>query len=251
MEKLKEEIIKELKNAILDSETRILSKIELVNEKVKKLEEENKELRGRVEYLERGSKKKNLVAFGLVENREEVNPDNVCNKLNKLLDINIKSSDIGDLNLIGGNSGKEPLRIEFVSKFSKVNVLSNCKKLKGKKITITQDLTKLQQARNKILRDHLKQIRSVSQDNCYIKGEKLYRNNKVYTVEDIIEIGEDFIQQSNSAPQIPTADENLEVEEKTLSERRQQERHLRERKPSNSEAIKHQKNSALNRVPKK
>lgn len=215
MEKLKEEIIKELKNAILDSETRILSKIELVNGKVKKLEEENKELRGRVEYLERGSKKKNLVAFGLVENREEVNPDNVCNK------------------------------------FSKVNVLSNCKKLKGKKITITQDLTKLQQARNKILRDHLKQIRSVSQDNCYIKGEKLYRNNKVYTVEDIIEIGEDFIQQSNSAPQIPTADENLEVEEKTLSERRQQERHLRERKPSNSEAIKHQKNSALNRVPKK
>ncbi|CAH1113567.1 unnamed protein product [Psylliodes chrysocephalus] len=133
MEKLKEDIIKELKNAISASESRILQKNDLVNEKIKELEEENKTLKETVEYLHQTVKKKNLFVSGLVS---------------------------------------QPRR-------------TNCKKLKGTNITITSNLTKAQQERNKILAKRLKEIRKQTKDRCYIKGEKLYIYNKAYTVKDI------------------------------------------------------------------
>lgn len=194
MDKIKNDIIMELKNVIAASETRILSKIETINEKAIRLEEENTELKGKVEYMERQLKKNNLVAFGLVKKPEEVAVDNICNKLNALLELNITTNDISDLYLIGGTTGKEPLKIELTSKFTKVNILRNCIKLKGKNITIAHDLTRSQQEKNKVLVKHLKEIRSKGRDKCYIKGEKLYINNKPYTAEEITkkeeEIGE-------------------------------------------------------------
>ncbi|CAH1115487.1 unnamed protein product [Psylliodes chrysocephalus] len=157
MEKLKEDIIEELKNAISASECRILQKIDLVNEKIKELEEENKTLKETVEHVHQTVKKK----FYLF--------------------LDVKESDISDLYLIG----RGPLKIELTTKFTKVNILRNCKKLKGTNITITSDLIKAQQERNKILAKRLKEIRKQTKDRCYIKGEKLYINIKAYTVEDI------------------------------------------------------------------
>ncbi|CAH1112558.1 unnamed protein product [Psylliodes chrysocephalus] len=108
---------------------------------------------------------------------------------------------------------RSPIKVECVSTFTKIDVLKNTKKLKGTNITISPDLTKTQQERNKIFRNHLRGIRQTTQDHCYMKGEKLYRNSTAYSVEDIIQIEESYnsivIQQSNSAPQTPTRENNL------------------------------------------
>ncbi|CAG9815609.1 unnamed protein product [Phaedon cochleariae] len=54
----------------------------------------------------------------------------------------------------------------------------------------SEDQYSIQQERNKILRRHLKETKEKSDDRCYIRGEKLYINNRAYTVEDILELEE-------------------------------------------------------------
>lgn len=40
------------------------------------------------------------------------------------------------------------------------------------------------------MKRHLKEIRTTSIDRCYIDGEILYGNNRIYRIEDILEIEE-------------------------------------------------------------
>lgn len=191
MEDLKNEILnskKELQQSIQTSEDNITLKIEtILNEKIRKLERENSELKEKIEQLERNSKSNNIVIFGLPVEENQISAERVRNKLNSLLGININKQDINNIYKIG-KTDKSPIKVEFISTLSKITVLQNKKKLKGTKISIVPDLTKLQLERNKILSRHLKDIRSTSSDNCYIKGETLIRNNIPYTVEDILAI---------------------------------------------------------------
>ncbi|CAG9822919.1 unnamed protein product [Phaedon cochleariae] len=219
MEKLYEEIVnskKEIKNAIEASEVRLLMKIETFSEKIKKLEKENTELKEKIETLERNGKKNNIVVFGLTKKFEDLSVDNICNQLNKILDVEINISDINNLYRLG-KAENSPIKIEFLSTFTKINILRNCKKLKGTNITISADLTKTQQERIKILRNFLTKLRSTGENRCYIKGERLYSNNTVYTVEDILEIEQssESSQVINSAPQTPSRPDFLL---KTVSE---------------------------------
>ncbi|CAH1114790.1 unnamed protein product [Psylliodes chrysocephalus] len=180
MEQLRDDLIQienRIRNAIEASEVKILMKLELVNEKVKKLEKENLELQHKIELLERNSKKTTSYYFYQL-----------------------------------GKLERSPIKVEFVSTFTKIDILRNIKKLKGTNTTISPDLTKTQQERNKILRNHLRGIRQTTQDHCYIKGEK-HRNNTAYRVEDTIQMEGSYnsivIQQSNSAPQTPARENNL------------------------------------------
>ncbi|CAH1101270.1 unnamed protein product [Psylliodes chrysocephalus] len=118
------EIVQELKSAICASEARILLKIENYNERIKTFEFENTGLKRSIENLERNLKKNNLVIFGLNLTPEEVSVQNKCNKLNTILETNLNSSVISDLYLLGGNTGKEPIKLELLSRFTKFEILS-------------------------------------------------------------------------------------------------------------------------------
>lgn len=192
MEKLFEELVlvkQELKSAIEASEVRLQLKIESYNGKIRNLEKENQNLRRKVEILERNTKKNNIVVFGLHKGKEEFSVDNICNKLNSHLGVRITRADINDTYLLG-RSQNCPVKVEFISNLTKINVLRNCNKLKGTGVTISADLTKVQQQNHKILRSYLKKLRETGEEGCYIKGEKLYRNNIGYTAEEILEIEE-------------------------------------------------------------
>ncbi|CAH1113877.1 unnamed protein product [Psylliodes chrysocephalus] len=155
--------------------------------------------------------KNNVVIFGIKPTLKELSVENICNYLNSVLGLQRKRSDIIHFYQLE-KLERSPIKVEFVSTFTKIDVLRNTKKLKGINITISPDLTKSQQKRNKILRNHLLEIRQTTQDHCYIKGEKLYRNNTAYSVEDI-QIEDSYnsivIQQSNSAPQTPARENHL------------------------------------------
>lgn len=209
MEKLHEELIaskQEIKNAIAATEVRLLLKIETFSEKIKNLEKENTELKQRIEILDRNNRKNNIVVYGLVKTREEISVENLCNQLNSKLDVGITKADISNSYPLG-KANNCPIKIELVSTLTKINILQNCKKLKGTNITISADLTKEQQKSNKILRTYLKQLRETGEGRCYIKGEKLYRNNVGYTAEEILEIESTELPNSpklSSAPESPS-----------------------------------------------
>lgn len=203
---LKEEIVKskkEIKSAIEASEVKLLLKIEELNHRVNDLEIENNNLTNKIETLEIISKKNNIIIFGL--DKPDLSPTLICEKLKGLLKIDVKLSDLNNVYPLK-TTGRKSLKVEFISYSKKLEVFKNCKNLKGTGIGISNDLTYKQRQENKILRSFLNRARQNNpEDRTFIKGNKLYINNKAYTVEELEEnvkshSGERKI---NSAPSTP------------------------------------------------
>lgn len=216
---LKEEITrnrKEIKSAIEASESKLLLKIEELNHRINQLESENSTLSEKVEVLEKITKKNNIIVYGL-ENLEDISPTSICRQLKNLLDVQISEADFNNIYRLK-TQGKKPLKIEFISYFKKVEVLRNCNKLKNSGVTITNDFTYKQRCYNKILRNHLNKARENPSNQSYIKGNKLYINNRGYTVEELEENEQSHTEDRtvNSAPSTPTI-RNLGRELQNLS----------------------------------
>lgn len=211
---LKEEIIKnrrEIKSAIEASESKLLLKIEELNHRVTNLEIENSNLTNKIEALEVVTKKNNIIIFGL-ENSEESSPSSVCRELKNLLDVEVHVSDLNNAYRLR-TQGKNPLKVEFVSYLKKLEVLKHCKNLKGSGVAISNDLTYKQRCHNKILRNHLNKAREDSSVKSYIKGNKLYINNRAYTVEELEDKENSITEERkiSSAPSTPSI-RNIEQE---------------------------------------
>ncbi|KAJ8954845.1 hypothetical protein NQ318_023408 [Aromia moschata] len=145
------EIIKsrnELKHSIEANEARLLLKIEAANNQIAALEKENRELKKRIEQIENLNRKKNRILFGL-EEQTDIIPQFICQKLNSLLDIDLCESNISNLYPIG-KSETPPIKVEFSSYSKKNLVIKNCHKLKGKNISIANDLSVKQREDNKL-----------------------------------------------------------------------------------------------------
>ncbi|KAG5885364.1 hypothetical protein JTB14_035168 [Gonioctena quinquepunctata] len=106
----------------------------------------------------------------------------VQNWKEKELKVNIKLDDVNNAYKLGKDA-TSPIVIEFVSFFKKLTIFQNKTKLRElneKGISITNDMSKEDREKQKILRKHLKQ-------NCVanIKGFTLYINNKPHSVEKL------------------------------------------------------------------
>lgn len=210
---IREEISKtgsEIKNCIEASEARLLLRIEQLKSTVTKLETENVELKGEVEFLKRAQNKKNILIFGLKKKREEVTAGNLCKDLRDLLGVELKDSDFGDIHPLG-KSENCPIKIEFNSNPKKREVLKNCNKLKGKNISIANDLTLRQRQGIKLLRKHLLLARQEGKyEDCYIKGNRLFVDGIAYGIEDL-EKEESPEPKHNSAPPTPTVEATRKI----------------------------------------
>lgn len=197
----------ELKLFIEASETRVLMKLEEFNEKVKKLETEKQYLLSKVETLEREIKKNSVLIYGL-ELEETNTTQNICDNLSQLLEINLSPVDIKDCFLLS-SIPKKPVKVDFISNLKKKEVFSNCRKLKGTGIGIANDLTYKQRQEHKILRHHLNIARQ-NKKRSHIKGNKLYIESEVFTVELLSNPNNRKI---NSEPSTPTIQRNSIEEE--------------------------------------
>lgn len=172
----------ELKHCIEASEIRVRMKIEELNEKIKTLENENIQLKNKLEFLERDQKKNNILVYGL-ELAEDFTVDDVCEILSQSLEVSISHFDINDLYIL--SIPKNPIKIELISNLKKREIFNNCKKLKGTTIGISGDLTYRQRQDNKLLRHHLGKARENKTQKSFIKGNKLYVGDKEYTIESL------------------------------------------------------------------
>lgn len=219
IKQLQEEIVrnrKEIKSAIEASETRLLLKIEELKQKVSSLEIENKILKNKTEILDRNSRKNNIIIFGLKDS-EGNTANKISKKIGELLGVDVKETDINNFYRLD-KSAKPPIKVEFLSYLKKTEILKKCKKLKDTGIAISNDLTIEQRSEQKILRSFLKRTRQDPTDQSFIKGNKLYINNRAYTVEDLQEIEYSEKRNVNSAPATPnirTSEKEFEFETET------------------------------------
>lgn len=191
----------ELKSFIEASETRVLLKIEALNEKIRTLEKENTELKTRVEVLERRSKENAILVFGLEKKHIPLNT--VCEQLGGLLGIEINRPDINSYYWFN-NARNNPVKIDFISNLKKKEVLKSCFKLKGTGLRIVQDLTIPQREENKLLQRYLKKARENTTNKSYIRGNRLHINHQSFTLEELQNSSEIPFVKYNSAPSTPT-----------------------------------------------
>lgn len=153
------------------------------------------------------------------------------------MNINLNINQINNIYSIGKQQTNRPLIVEFISFFTKIEVLKNCKKLKGTKISITDDLTKNDQVIRQILLKHQKQAKQYNL-NAYIRGNKLIINDDTYTVEQLENGNEIYLPSqehhiveelvSKKISSAPTTPSNFQIEEtdddtyETLEEKEQE-----------------------------
>lgn len=188
----------ELEGTIEEAEERLLLKLEEFNKRISRLEKENQELKTKIEILERKEKKNNIVIYGLKGESTVISPGFICNKLNEITDETITEADISNVYKLGKKEDC-PVKIEFVSYLKKSAVIRNGTKLKGTEISISHDLTEQQRQLNRILRKHLYLARQNNHTKCYIKQNKLYVDDNVYTAEELVDI-EDITERKQPKP---------------------------------------------------
>lgn len=156
--------------------------INTYEEKINKLELQNQQLQTSITKLQRRIKKNNIVIFG-TKNLEENLWVTILELFKNTLEIDISEKDINDIYKIGKNENN-PVVIEFISFQTKLLVLRNAKKLKGKNISISSDLCFEDRENNKILAVHMKEAKKKGLQ-AYIRGNKLIVGKDVYTAKQL------------------------------------------------------------------
>lgn len=216
LKQLYDEIVKnrnEIKSLIQAIETKLQSKVGELEDVVTKLNTENQDLRSEIEEMKRNGKKNNIVTYGLYKRGESFSCSQLCQKLNNLISTSLVEKDIQNFYFLG-KSENCPLKIELSGFRVKLDILANKKKLKGQNVTIVNDLTQTQQSEQKILRKYLLIAKRKGQ-NCYIRKNKLYVEDEMYTVEELQDKenqqeDSDRISTSSSSPATPAETRSCE-----------------------------------------
>ncbi|GLV31376.1 uncharacterized protein CBL_20010 [Carabus blaptoides fortunei] len=149
---------------------------------------ENKELKKKLELqqekidaLEKGNKRKNIIIFGIEEaekyyiNLEQI----VLNLFNQRMELNISLSDLDFIKRLGDKTGRvRPIIVGLISWRKKLEILSNKKKLRNTKLYIEEDysITVLETRRG--LRQKMKELREDGQLISIRSQSALYGTTK-------------------------------------------------------------------------
>lgn len=178
-----ERLVNTIREEINGKNKILIQKLDECSNRITELEQDHSLLKTRCIGLERQLRKNNIIIFGLDVPPNSDIPTFVINKFKQLLGIDISVTDINNLYQVK-NRGKKFIKIEFVTHLKKQLILQNCKKLKGKNISIIQDLCFEDRQDKRILRDHLNKARA---KNLFakIQGHKLVINGDTYTIEQL------------------------------------------------------------------
>lgn len=180
------ELKEEIKTEIAEIKTILTEE----SKKRREIETKQIEIEKRVSHIEKTLRKNNIVIFGLQPNEENVLSYTI-EQLNQLLTLNINTLHINNLIPLGKAENNPPILVQFTSFLTKLEVLKQCKKLKGTGVYICEDLSKEERENRKILEKHQKQARSKNL-NAYIRNNKLVVNNDVYTIEELQNLESDW-----------------------------------------------------------
>lgn len=214
-----------------DIKAEIQHNITTVSNTLQRVNLETENLKKKNLYLERKSRKNNVIIFGLHSNDENL-LENTIKVLNELLEVNIKEEHINNIYRIGQNNSPAVI-IEFISYLKKRTLFQNIdalKKLKEKGIAIANDQCYEDRQEQKVLRKHLKIARSQNLE-AKIKGFRLFINNKAFTAKELKD-SEKNVQTSSESE-----DESIEDEIQDEHNKLAQKACNSIQQPSTSEAV--------------
>lgn len=183
------------------------TKLDSVVLEMKKIKEENTELKariakqeGRIGSLEREIRKKNLIIKG-IEEKENENENEAHDKVTSIIQkigVNINPDDIDIAKRIGkyNKQKKRPVLIKLTKESTKLEILKNAKTLKGTDIWINEDYSKEVQEERKRLIPKMREARDKGY-KAQIKYNKLIINNEIYK-EDGMEEEEEIESEEKS-----------------------------------------------------
>ncbi|CAG9824520.1 unnamed protein product [Phaedon cochleariae] len=216
--KLYELILKANKEQTQEIKTEIQENIKSLNRKLEKSIEEVEYWKRRSINLERKIRRNNVIVFGL-KNEDEASIVNITiQRLNELLETDIRETDINNIYTIG-KTENSPVVIEFISYLRKNTLFANkdkLKTLKDNRISIAHDLCQEDREEQKILLKHRK-IALDQKEDAKIEGRTLYVNNKPYTTEELRKIDlENACEESSTETEEEEEGEIQPSQERTL-----------------------------------
>lgn len=172
---------------------------EKLTERLDKLEEKYNDIKTTVENkiikIERQKRKNNIIIFGVQHNKDLISF--VTNDLSKLLKMSISQADINNIYRVGTANN---VIVEFTSYLKKLKVLEHARNLKNSGFSVNHDLHPKDQADAKILYERMKTARALNL-KAYIKNFKLHINNEVYGIDNLPNLENILLQQTeNNTP---------------------------------------------------
>ncbi|CAH1155681.1 unnamed protein product [Phaedon cochleariae] len=209
--------------------------VSIVKEEVQILQEENKQLKSKLEKVEKRQKHNNLVFYGIKEEASENQHsllETIVEITEQKLEIELKKSDFNDIFRLGKKSGSQsghnrPILVSLISHIKRQEILRSGKKFKSTGIFVADDLSDSERKERKILIEGLKEARN-NNKKASIKGNKLIIEGKEYTASNIPHAEQststDYFsppspRKSTSAPTTPSPKEiEIEEEEEEIEE---------------------------------
>lgn len=167
------------------------------------LEEQLKKEKIKNSTLSKQIRKNNVIIFNL-EFKEGNLLEYAIDKLYKVLNIKLEKRDINNIYTIGNKIENKPIIIQFVSFLKKQELYSNCQKLKGTQIRISEVLNQEERIEQKALIPYLKKAKQENKKSHLI-GNLLKIENKHYTVKDLETLKFEFEQQTSLIAISPTS----------------------------------------------
>jgi len=183
-----------------------------INNKLNATNQNIENLKSKYLFLERKSRRNNIIIFGLNNVERQNLLQNTLSDLNRLLKINLLPNDINNIQVIG-KTQKPPVLLEFTSFLKKSEIFPNLKHLKNTGISIANDLCPEDREQQKYLREHQLEAREQNLE-AKIKGSKLLINGTIYTIDDLKEL-EKKASKSSDSETSSGDEENLQEKTKT------------------------------------
>lgn len=204
----------------------VMSEVSENKKHVEKLEQDVVDLKNKNISLEMKIRENNVLIFNSEYNESENVMQFTINLFHNHLNVLINEYDIGNVYSFK-SAGNPIIFVKFSRTITKQNILKNCKKLKGKKIFITEDLTPTEKDHQKVLVQYLKKARSnnykahIFRSTLFINGQKYKYNDIIQgnvptelTIshsQDLVQDDDTFAESSQKRGPSSPADKNLEA----------------------------------------
>ncbi|CAG9770417.1 unnamed protein product [Ceutorhynchus assimilis] len=151
------ELLQQTSNDVQDIKqdvTNFKEEVEILKHRVEAVESENANLKKQLSFHEELIRKKNILAFKIVEAENEVLQDVVLDLLNNKLEINATLNDLDNFYRICENkktNKARPILIKFTREVTVREIFKNVTKLRGTGISLAKDLLPEKRAESKTL----------------------------------------------------------------------------------------------------
>lgn len=160
---------------------------DMIQTTISRLEKQLKNKEKLIEKLDMKTRERNLLIFGVTENKNENVEQTVIKLMGEELKINLSANDIEGAIRIGrsAETGKSrPIFVELNSKKIKKAIFMNSKALKGTNIFLEHDFPKEMVETRKALRTHLRKAKQEG-NRAFLSNEKLIINGTPYSLSEL------------------------------------------------------------------